>query len=124
MSSTFDAETGPDGVWTSARRDDGAAQVRLFCFPYAGGGTALYYRWSQWLPPTVHVCPVELPGHGRRLREPAFRQIEPLVAAAAEGLRTQLDRPFAFFGHSLGAWIAFELARHLRQAYGLLPFHL
>lgn len=97
------------------------ARLRLFCLPHAGGSAALFRAWSAGLPPWVQVCPVELPGRGARLREPAFRALLPLAHALLQALYPCLDRPFALFGHSLGALLAFELARLLQRGYGLTP---
>lgn len=95
--------------------------LRLFCFPYAGGGAVTYRLWPRSLPGAVEVCPVQIPGRGRRSAELPFGEIEPLVASVAAELRPLFDRPFAIFGHSMGALIAFELARYLRCTDGLTP---
>ncbi|HEV7906270.1 MAG TPA: alpha/beta fold hydrolase [Pyrinomonadaceae bacterium] len=92
----------------------------MFCFPYAGGAASVYRNWAKHLPSSIEVCPVQLPGRGSRMGEPFFRRIEPLVEAAAEALLPYFDRPFAFFGHSMGAIISFELARLLRREHKLL----
>ncbi|MBV9688917.1 MAG: thioesterase [Ktedonobacteraceae bacterium] len=99
-------------------------RLRLFCFPYAGGGSSLFRLWSNGLPPEVEVCPVYLPGREIRLNEAAFTHISPLVQTMAQVLRPHLNTPFAFFGHSMGALISFELARYLRRNYRQLPTHL
>jgi medium-chain acyl-[acyl-carrier-protein] hydrolase len=72
----------------------------------------------------VEVCPVELPGHGYRLRETPFTDLISLVRVAAQALLPALDKPFALFGHSMGATICFELARALRAEHQLKPVHL
>ncbi|MBL8341590.1 MAG: thioesterase [Rubrivivax sp.] len=100
------------------------ARVRLFCFSYAGGGGAVYRPFALALPDTVEALAVLLPGRERRLREPALASISAIVEGLVPALRDLLDRPFAFFGHSMGALVAFELARAL-PAYGLpSPGHL
>ncbi len=63
----------------------------------------------------IEVCPIELPGRGVRLQEPAFRDMKPLVDAVGDAIMPYLDKPYAFFGHSMGALIAFELARWMRR---------
>jgi medium-chain acyl-[acyl-carrier-protein] hydrolase len=100
------------------------AALRLFCFPYAGGGTSIFRRYEREVPQGVKVCPIELPGRGKRIGEPAFTHITPLVEAAAEALLPYFNKPFAFFGHSMGAKIAFELSRLLHKRHGLKPAHL
>jgi medium-chain acyl-[acyl-carrier-protein] hydrolase len=99
------------------------ADIRLFCLPYAGGTVTTYRTWSKKLPPSVEVAAVQLPGRGSRMPEPPFTQLAPLVEALARNLLPYLDRPFALFGHSMGALVAFELARHLRREHGLTPAH-
>ena len=89
------------------------APLRLFCFPHAGGGGAAFHLWQERLPAAA-VCPVRLPGHESRAAEPPFTRMEPLIDALAEAILPHTGRPFAFFGHSMGAGIAFELARALR----------
>lgn len=100
------------------------ARLRLFCFPFAGGGTITYRDWSKGLPKDVEVCSVQPPGRGARLREPCFTSMGQLVEAAAQALSPYFDRPFAFFGHSLGALVSFELARHLRRQGATQPIQL
>ena len=95
------------------------ARWRLFCFPYAGGAANIYRGWGELLEGTVagglEVIAVELPGRATRFREAPCRAIAQAVAGAGEAMAPLLDRPFAFFGHSLGAILAFELARWLRR---------
>lgn len=100
------------------------AKIRLFCFPYAGGSSLIFRTWASVLGPSVAVCPAHLPGRGRRLTEKAYTSARTIVAAAAEAISPHLDLPFAFFGHSMGALISFELARHLRRRNLPLPKHL
>lgn len=100
------------------------ANLRLFCFPYAGGAARIFRTWSDSLPKTVEVCPVELPGRGKQIRFAPFTRLQPLVQAIAQSLLPYLDQPFAVFGHSMGGLIAFELTHYLRQQYGLNPVHL
>ncbi len=117
-------KTFPKNPWVSFPRPNSAAGMRLFCFPYAGGGAMLYRRWPDALPPGVEVCPVQLPGRGSRLHEAGIRQMPQLVSAVAEAIDPFLGKPFAFFGHSMGAVVAFELSRLLRRLHGLRPTHL
>ena len=98
------------------RRPAPAARMRLFCLPYAGGGSSIYSHWQADFPEDIEVCAVELPGRRARLREPLIRRAAPLVEALSQGLAPYFDVPFVFFGHSLGALLAFELAQHLRRA--------
>src|SRR5581483_4354247 len=99
-------------------------RVRLFCFPYAGGGRSVYFPWLSAISPDIEVCPVQLPGREERLGEPPFTCMELLIEKLVEVLRSSIDGPFAFYGHSLGALISFELARALRRLNGPTPIHL
>lgn len=110
--------------WLSYYKPNPFAELRLFCFPYAGGSAVIYRSWADLLPKNLEICPVQLPGRGTRLRDQPFTRLMPMVEALASGLLPYLDRPFAFFGHSMGAAIAFELARHLREHFQREPEHL
>ena len=110
--------------WLAFYRPKPLARISLFCFPYAGSGPVVFQSWAQRLPETIDVLPVQLPGRGSRLAEPRFTNIRPLVEAVAEGLRPHFVRPFAFFGHSMGALVSFELARLLRRNGQTQPTHL
>jgi medium-chain acyl-[acyl-carrier-protein] hydrolase len=100
------------------------ARLRLFCFPYAGGSTHIFRRWPESLPDFVEVCAVQPPGRGGRLGEEPFKRLDELVDAAASALGPFIDMPFAFFGHSMGAMIGFELARRLRCLGAQAPEYL
>lgn len=110
--------------WISIPKPNAAAAMRLFCFPHAGGGVFEYRTWPASLPPGVEVCAVQLPGREARLRETPFTQMHALCEALAPALAPYLDKPYAFFGHSLGAFIAFELIRELRRQQQPLPRRL
>ena len=101
--------------WIAFRKPSPQARLRLFCFPYAGAGASIFRTWPDGLPADVEVCPVQFPGRGTRLMERPFTQLSPLVQALAQALAPLLDKPFAFFGHSLGALVGFELARRTPQ---------
>ena len=110
--------------WIVHLKPNPKAKLRLFCFPYAGGSALIFRTWQDYLPDNIQVCPLELPGRGSRLRETPFKNITSLVRAIAPAIESWLDLPFAFFGHSLGAIVSFELACFLRREYGKLPVHL
>ncbi len=101
--------------WFACFRANPKAVMRLFCFPYAGGSALIFRKWSDFIPANVEVCPIQLPGRGNRSHETPFSGIHPLVESIATGLLPLFDKPFAFFGHGMGAIISFELARLLRR---------
>jgi len=96
----------------------------LFCLPHAGGGAAQFRTWPAALPPSVEVCAVQLPGRETRFKETPFNRWQPLVANLADVLSTAIDRPYALFGHSMGALLAFEVVRQLRRLDYPEPVHL
>ncbi|MFD0691984.1 thioesterase II family protein [Actinomadura fibrosa] len=105
-------EPSPWGVrWCPAP----AAEVRLFCLPHSGGGAAAYRDWAFRLAPRVEVVAVRLPGRETRLRERPYTRLDELAPALVGGIEPWLDRPHAWFGHSMGALIAFEVCRTLRR---------
>jgi surfactin synthase thioesterase subunit len=102
--------------WLPYYRPEPRAWLRLFCFPFAGGGAAVFQAWKGKLLEGVEVCAVQYPGRESRLTEPSLERLEDLVSGAAAGLRPFLDLPCVFFGHSMGALVAFELIRELRRS--------
>ncbi|MGP8247723.1 MAG: thioesterase domain-containing protein [Bryobacteraceae bacterium] len=88
---------------------------RLFCLPHAGGGAAGLAAWEAGWNGARAICPVRLPGRESRQMEAPFERMAALVTALADALAGYLDRPFGFFGHSMGAVVGFELARELRR---------
>ncbi len=111
----------PSDPWIAFRKPNPRARLRLFCFSYAGGGASVYRTWHRQLPADIEVCPVQIPGREGRLKEERFRRVERRAGALPEALRPYLDMPFAFFGHSLGAIVAYETAVRLRAEQGKSP---
>lgn len=107
--------------WILRLNNPPGAERRLFCFPYAGNGAAAYFHWAERMPKEIEVCPVELPGRGKRFREPLYYDFSALIGELAAAIADYLDKPFSFFGHSMGALISFELARCLKKEYGVSP---
>ncbi len=116
-------DVSPDR-WIVRYRQNEQAPLRLFCFSYAGGGASVFRSWPDLLPTEVEVCCIQLPGHEYRLGEPVYTRLAPLVQTLADAVDPYLDRPFAFFGHSMGSLVSFELARQLRRTHDKHPFHL
>lgn len=105
--------------WFDARVVHDHCALRLFCVPHAGATGLAFRAWHRLVPESIAVLPLQLPGRGPRLDEPSFRSLLSIVEAATEAIFPLLDRPFALFGHSVGAAIAFELARRMEaRGYG------
>jgi len=110
--------------WFEKLSQGNATRLCLFCFPYAGGSAQVFRPWRRHFSPEIDVCLVHLPGRGNRFGEPPFTRMRLLVDAIAYHIRGELRHPFAFYGHSMGAVIGFELARVLRGKYGIEPSRL
>jgi medium-chain acyl-[acyl-carrier-protein] hydrolase len=106
------------------RQAGGAKRFRLYCFCYAGGSAAVYLPWQALVDPSVEICAIQLPGRGVRLMEEPCRDLPLLVETLAQVMDAQHDLPFAFFGHSMGGLIAFELARYCERNARPVPQRL
>jgi surfactin synthase thioesterase subunit len=111
-------------VWIKRTGQDQQTCFRLFCFPYAGGGASIFRLWQERLPSDIEVCAIQLPGREDRLRETPFDRLSSLIDELADVLYPYMDLPFAFFGHSLGSLISFELTRRLRRQKAPCPLQL
>ncbi len=111
-------------TWFQCRKPNPHARLRLLCFPYAGGGVSVFRVWPDLLPSEIEVWAIKLPGRDGRMHEPMPDDLQTLAVVMAGGLAPLLDIPFACFGHSMGALIAFELARALRRGGQMGPMRL
>jgi medium-chain acyl-[acyl-carrier-protein] hydrolase len=114
-------ESVVDQRWLVGRTPPTVAAARLFCFPYAGAGAYTFATWQQQVPGYLHVYGVQLPGRENRMAERPLSDTDEIVGQVAPVIARQGDRPFALFGHSVGAAIAFEVARWLRRQGGPQP---
>ncbi len=119
---TGDARTAgparPVDRWILRMRDAAARpepMLRLVCAPYAGGGAAVYHGWAERLPAVIEPWAVRMPGRDARLHEPPRTDLVATARELADALAPALTEPYAFFGHSLGAFLAFETVRALRE---------
>jgi len=110
--------------WIARRVPRENASLRLFCFPHAGAGSVIFKDWYADFPAHVEVCAIEPPGRLARRSEPLIRTMSEFAAALEVALDPYLDMPFAFFGYSLGAVMAFECARAIRRHKKIEPTHL
>jgi pyochelin biosynthetic protein PchC len=104
--------------WTR-RFHSSPGPARLVCFPHAGGAATVYFELSKVLAPRLQVVAVQYPGRQDRMAQPPLTAIEDLAAPVADLLAGE-DGPVSLFGHSMGALVAFEVAR-LLQARGCAP---
>jgi medium-chain acyl-[acyl-carrier-protein] hydrolase len=120
------ASSAPPSGWLRYQPLAPASHARLLCFPHAGGGASSFSGWSRKLPAEIELIRLQLPGREDNVAEPPFTEIGGLAAALAPQLAPLLsqDVPLAFYGHSMGAILAFELTRELRRRGEPLPFHL
>jgi acyl transferase domain-containing protein/surfactin synthase thioesterase subunit/acyl carrier protein len=104
--------TTADG-WLIRPCPNPAARTRLFCFHYAGGGAATFRPWGDVLDPAIELVAIEPPGRGARADEPLLETVDAFVERLLPAITPYLDKPFALFGHCLGALTLFETARRL-----------
>lgn len=99
----------PSG-WLHPAEVDDTAGIRLLLFHYSGGSISMYAQWRAWLTSDIAVQRVQLPGRQERVSEPPFTALAPLVDELVQVLDAELDdRPYALFGHSMGALVAYRL---------------
>ena len=110
--------------WITRPSRKASAKLRLFCLPHAGGNAWSFRKWWSRMPDEIEVCGVQLPGHGNRIRETPLEDFRAVLEGLAEALHAEVKQPYALFGHSLGALLAFELARLFRHDPGIEPSHL
>lgn len=108
-------------IWRTRRP---GSTRRLICFPHAGAGATTYAEWGSLLPPEIELVAVQLPGRQNRIAEEPFTEVAPLVNVLVQALRPVLDRPFAFYGHSCGAALAYEMAQALQARGRSVPERL
>ncbi|MYT32278.1 MULTISPECIES: thioesterase domain-containing protein [unclassified Streptomyces] len=116
--------TTPGARWLRRPRPRRDPAVRLLCLPHAGGSTSLYRGWAGLLPSAIEpvlVCP---PGREDRLDEPLPQDLDELVTGLAQAASGLLDRPWAVFGHSMGATVGHELVLRLMKDGHRAPEHL
>jgi surfactin synthase thioesterase subunit len=97
------------------KKDRPDARVRLICFTFAGSSAQIFYGWNDHVPEWLAVSGFEMPGHGSRLAEAPIDAHGAAAVEIADALEPYLDRPYALFGHCLGAALAYEATRVLSE---------
>lgn len=115
---------GSQGSWFEDLQEAREGVARLFCFPYAGGSAQVFRSWQRSLKPEISLSLAHLPGRGTRISERPFTGLGSLAGVIATEIADHIRGPFAFWGHSMGALISFELARELRRRGQPSPFGL
>jgi len=110
--------------WITILSPNTQADLRLFCLSYAGGSSVIFRPWLKKFPANVQICLIELPGRGSKSKLSLLKRLEPIVENLALQIKPYLDKDFAFFGHSMGGLLSFELTRLLCKKYGVSPVHL
>ncbi|GAA0736782.1 thioesterase II family protein [Clostridium oceanicum] len=97
-------------------------KLRLFCFPYAGGGSSVFRKWTNMFPSDVGVYPIQYPGRENRIGEKPIKKMEDLIEKIYDSIKDYLkDVPFVFFGHSLGTKIIYELTLKIERELNIKP---
>jgi len=104
--------------WIICREPRRGPRTRLFCFHHAGGSASAFASWPKLLDETIELCAVQTPGRENLFSQPRYRSIDALLPELLPRLKPWLDRPFAFFGHSLGGLVAFAAAHRLKEEGG------
>lgn len=110
--------------WFLCRKPKAGAAIRLFCFPFGGGGASVFRSWPEAMGDNIEVRALQLPGREARFRDALVDSIEALTRDVVDALAAYQDKPYAIFGYSLGSLLAFEVSRELRRRGMRMPRHL
>ncbi len=110
--------------WVTCQNPQSSARVRLFGFPYGGGGASVFRSWISELPDTIELFAIQYPGRENRFGEKLYTVLDPLIQDLERSILPFLTKPTVFLGHSLGALVAFELARVLQEHHDFQLEHL
>ncbi|MDF2505617.1 thioesterase domain-containing protein [Clostridium sp.] len=100
------------------------SKIKLFCIPHAGGSAAVYSKWKRYINTSIEICPIELAGRGSRFKEDLYNNINEAVEDVYNIIKNDLNNNYAFFGHSMGSLIAYELTYHIMKLKDKPPKHI
>lgn len=109
--------TKSNNIWIKYGNKNPDAKIRLFCLPYAGASASIYNKWQNEFGKLIEVQPIQLPGRENRYEEKYDTNVKDLVQNISVGIEQFLDKPFAIFGHSMGAILAYELSCEIYKRY-------
>ncbi len=109
--------------WFIIPKPKSKVDLKLICFPYAGGNSSTYMSWAKYLPENVELIIVQPPGRGSRIFEPIYSDMKSLISDLLWLIPEHLNTPYILLGHSLGSRIAFELMVQLNKLKFPLPLH-
>ncbi|HSF94609.1 MAG TPA: SDR family NAD(P)-dependent oxidoreductase, partial [Thermohalobaculum sp.] len=115
---------GAPGAWLVVQRPRPEARIRLICFPFAGGGSAVFDRWGDAFDPAIEIVAVEPPGRLGRINEAPVRTVEEFARGLLPELVQKLDKPYAVLGHCLGGLTLYESLRFLEARGHRMPEHI
>lgn len=98
--------------------------IKLLCFPYAGGTSAIYAKWKRHISKEIELCPIELAGRGKRYEAPLYNSLDEVIEDVYNVIKNDIDNDYAFFGHSMGCLIAYELAHKIQKLGKDSPSHI
>lgn len=99
-------------------------RIRLFCFPYAGASGAVYFKWKKYIDEDIEIFPVELAGRGKRYYEQLYCSFDEMILDVFDSIKSSInDCEYAFFGHSMGSWIAYDLCHKISESGYNMPLH-
>jgi surfactin synthase thioesterase subunit len=110
--------------WIANKPIRSEAKLRVLAFPCACAGASFFRTWMPQFPTEVDFLPIQLPGRETRFTEKRYEAMSELIPDLVQGLRPLLDKPYIFFGHSLGALITYNLTRALQEAGVPGPQHI
>lgn len=113
-STTYAAASREKGKWIQGKHSK-SAEINLYCLPYGGGGASLYRNWLTVFPKEINVRPVQFPGRQDRILEHPVESVDEMVNILTDVLSDDLHHPYAIYGHSAGALVAYAWARYLDE---------